>query len=115
MLASPYIPKEPIAKPHKTPPIAPNVIIGIHDFVMIASGRLRSNPNNNPLIHKGKGKSVAPITKPMANRLAKAPAIADLLSSNWRGIIMTTATIPKTIPQIAPSKILDMAKLSPLP
>jgi hypothetical protein len=76
---------------------------------MIASGRLRSNPNNNPLAHIGKGRSVAPMTKPTANRLVKAPAIAVFFSSSLMGIMVSTEMIPKTKPQITPSKILDMA------
>jgi len=115
MSASFYIPKAPIAKPHKTPPIAPNVIIGIHAFVIIASGKLRSSPNNNPLIHVGKGRLVAPITKPIPNLLTNAPVIAAFLSSNVRGIIVATEIAPKTTPQIIPRMILDMADVSPLP
>ena len=103
------MPKEPMTNPQIMPPIIPSPIIGIHAFVIIASGKLRSSPNNNPLTHVGKGKLVAPITKPIPNLLTNAPVIAAFLSSNVRGIIVATEIAPKTMPQIIPRMILDMA------
>ena len=91
------------------PPIIPSPIIGIHAFVIIASGKLRSMPNSKPLIHVGKGKLVAPITKPTPNRLTNAPVIAAFLSSKVSGIMVATEIAPKTTPQIIPRTILDIA------
>ena len=59
-------PNAPMMMPQATPPIIPSTMIGIHALVRNASGKLSSNPNNNPLTYIGKGSVAAPITKPIA-------------------------------------------------
>ena len=53
-----------------SPPIPPSTRIGTYLWVIMASGRLMSDPNSNPTNQPGQeGNSTQPMTKPMANRL----------------------------------------------
>src|SRR6476661_5603978 len=63
------------------PPIPPSTRIGTYLWVIMASGRLMSDPNSNPTNHPGQvGNCTQPMTKPMANRLVNAPSSAAVLS-----------------------------------
>ena len=99
----------PTMRPMIVPPTAPRIRIGAKALVMMASGRLSRMPKIRPCAHAGTGKRAAPITKPIAKRLRKAPINAALLSGNESGIIEAADNAPYTRPQIVPSNIRDIA------
>lgn len=75
----------------------------------MASGKLISAPKTRPINQPGQpGKCTHPMTKPIAKRLVNAPSKAVVLSGKDIGNIKPTSRAPKIIPQIAPSRTLDM-------
>ena len=74
----------------------------------LVSGRLSEIPTISPLSQAASGRLAVPITMPIGKRLANASNIAARLSSSSRGIIISTATIPNTTPQMIPSGIFDV-------
>ena len=76
--------------------------MGRYVLVIIASGRLRSNPIDAPLSQGGRGMLVVAIRKPIAKRFIKEPSIATGLSFMGSGTISKTSTTPKMRPAIVP-------------
>lgn len=92
----------PTKYPITIPPITPTPIIGMYVLVIMASGRLKSNPIIKPFNHGSTGRLVLGIRKPIAKRPIKEPNIAIALSFIGRGTIKSTSRIPKTNPAIKP-------------
>jgi hypothetical protein len=83
--------------------------MGTYLCVMMASGRLMSNPKRRPTSQPGQpGNWIQPMTNPMAKRLVNAASKAVLLSGKDMGSMSPTSSAPKSIPAIRPRTILDM-------
>lgn len=93
------------------PPIIPRPRMGIYCFVIIASGKLKTNPTNPPLSQFGIGSSRLKMINPIANLLMKDAVIALVLFSNVIKIIGTTEIVPNTKPAIIPLVILFIVLL----
>ena len=85
------------------PPVLPTIRIGAYALVIMASGRLSSNPKTRPIAQPGQnGSCTQAITNPMANRLANAAKSAVVLLGKDIGNIIATETAPKMIPLRTP-------------
>ena len=92
--------------PQTTPPISPRARIGAYFFVIMASGKLRTNPTSPPLSQLGTGSSILKIIKPIANLLIKEAVIALVLFSKVITNMGMIETIPKISPAIVPLMML---------